>query len=430
MTRKRLREAVVAILSAPERRLVSTAPGIAAPALAALEAVRDLASDETREVLRGAGPEQRAEWLVTLQYLTDAAAAATLVATEVFDANGDAQVLQGAATTQAWIRATCRTSGAEAVERVRLARTSRASHSDATRKLADGVLTYEHLRAIDRSTRRIDPAQQNAAVELLTTLAESESVSLVRAAGRHLAQVIDPDGTLADVQHQFDRRYLTLAPMMDGMTSLDGLLDAEAAAVVDAALRPFLTPDGPTDVRTHAQRRADGLVQVLASACDAQMVPQAGGERPHLHVVVAGDGGAHLSPRREVIHPMSVARIACDAHVTPLLLDAEGTVVDLGRTRRLFSTHQRKLLAARDGGCRWPGCHRPPAHTDAHHVIPWQRGGASDLDNAVLLCRYHHRLVHEGGWSITIEDHARGTHGAIAVRGPHGRQFTSHPRGP
>ncbi|MFL6182159.1 MAG: HNH endonuclease signature motif containing protein, partial [Actinomycetes bacterium] len=116
--------------------------------------------------------------------------------------------------------------------------------------------------------------------------------------------------------------------------------------------------------------------------------------------------------------------------ITPLLLDAQGTVVDLGRTRRLFSTQQRKLLAARDGGCRWPGCHRPPAHTDAHHVKPWHDGGVTDVSNAVLLCRHHHRLVHEGGWRITVDDQNRGTHGAVGVTGPHGRTFTSHPRGP
>ncbi len=72
----------------------------------------------------------------------------------------------------------------------------------------------------------------------------------------------------------------------------------------------------------------------------------------------------------------------------------------LGRSQRLFSSHQRRLLALRDGGCRFPGCSRPPAHTDAHHVVPWSAGGATDIANAVLLCRFHHRLVHEGGWDL------------------------------
>jgi hypothetical protein len=190
---------------------VSIAPGVTAPALSAVEAVRDLATDETREQLMAATPEERSQWLIALQYLTDAAAAATLLATDVFDAKGDAELLRGAQTTQAWIRAECRASATEADQRVRLARASRrSSFSDTVTKLAEGSLTFEHLRVIDRCTRRLDDAERDDAVELLTTLAESESISLVRAAGRHLAQVIDPDGTLADLQHQLDRRYLTL----------------------------------------------------------------------------------------------------------------------------------------------------------------------------------------------------------------------------
>ncbi len=403
---------------------------IAGPVVQALESVRVLAGDSTRDLLQRATAEERAEWLTMLQQLTDAAAAATVVATEVFDAHGDGQMLQGASSTQAWIRSACRTSGAEASRRVRLARSSRELLSEPVRKLTMGAITYEHLQAIEHNTRHLDHVHQADAVELLTTLAESNSVRDVRVAGQHLAHVVDPDGTLALTEQQFARRHLTMAPLLDGMTSINGLLDAESAAVVDAALQPFLTPDGPSDNRSNAQRRADGLIQVLASACDAQRVPQAGGGRPHLAVVVNGQGHAHLSPRREALHPFAVARIACDAQLTPLILDTNGVVVDLGRTQRLFSTQQRKLLAARDGGCRWPGCHRPPAHTDAHHVIAWHEGGPSDVTNALLLCRFHHRLVHEGEWRIRVDDCDRGTNGAVTLTAPYGPRLSSVPRGP
>jgi hypothetical protein len=410
---------------------VSPSLTIAAPVVQALESVRALAQGETRELLRLATPEERAEWLLTLQQLTDAAAAAEwLVATEVFDARGDGQTLRGAASTQAWIRSTCRTSGTEASRRVRLARASREALGDPVCLLASGAITYEHLQVIDRGTRRLNPEQRKDAVQILATLAEATPVSDVYAAAQHLAQTIDPDGTLADAEQQFDRRHLTMAPLLDGMTSITGLLDTESAAVMDAALQPFVTPDGPGDNRSNAQRRADGLIQVLASACDARRVPQAGGERPHLAVVVNAKGQAHLSPRREALHPLAVARIACDAQLTPLILDPSDVVVDLGRTQRLFSTQQRKLLAARDGGCRWPGCHRPPAHTDAHHVIAWHEGGHSDVTNALLLCRFHHRQVHEGGWRIRVDDCDRGTNGAVTLTSPYGPRLSSVPRGP
>ena len=403
---------------------------IAAPVVQALESVRALASDEMREFLQLATPENRAEWLLTLQQLTDAAAAATLVATEVFDAQGDGQTLQGASSTQAWIRSACRTSGAEASRRVLLARASREALREPVCLLAVGAITYEHLQVIDRGTRRLNPEQRECAVPILATLAQATPVSDVYAAAQHLAQTVDPDGTLADTEKQFDRRHLTIAPLLDGMTSITGLLDTESAAVLDAALQPFLTPDGPGDNRSNAQRRADGLIQLLASSCDAARVPQAGGQRPHLSVVVSSDGQAHLSPRRAAMHAIGLARVACDAEVTPLILDATGVVVDLGRTQRLFSTQQRKLLAARDGGCRWPGCHRPPAHTDAHHVIAWHKGGHTDTANALLLCRFHHRQVHEGGWRVQVDDCDRGTNGAVTFHAPYGPTLSSVPRGP
>jgi hypothetical protein len=78
-----------------------------------------------------------------------------------------------------------------------------------------------------------------------------------------------------------------------------------------------------------------------------------------------------------------VARIACDAQILPVLLNPDGVPMALGRSQWLFTPHQRRLLALRDGGCRFPGCSRPPAFTDAHHVIPWSHGGPTDTDNLI-----------------------------------------------
>ena len=70
----------------------------------------------------------------------------------------------------------------------------------------------------------------------------------------------------------------------------------------------------------------------------------------------------------------------------------------LGRETRLYTRRQRVALAARDGGCRFPGCDRPPSWTEAHHIIPWSEGGATDLSHGVLLCRHHHLLLHNNDW--------------------------------
>jgi len=85
------------------------------------------------------------------------------------------------------------------------------------------------------------------------------------------------------------------------------------------------------------------------------------------------------------------------ALLPPALGGAPTQPLEVGRATRVVSAAQRAALAVRDGGCRFPGCDRPPAWCEAHHLRHWLHGGATDLANLVLLCRAHHRAVHEGG---------------------------------
>jgi hypothetical protein len=120
-----------------------------------------------------------------------------------------------------------------------------------------------------------------------------------------------------------------------------------------------------------------------------------------------------------VLPPEVARRYACDAEITrvivgdqPHLLEqllsglpsalggSVSEILDLGRTQRLASRAQRRALAVRDGGCVFPGCGRPPAWCDAHHLWHWLDGGPTDLWNLALLCRWHHTFVHEGGWLL------------------------------
>jgi hypothetical protein len=406
------------------------------PLAAVLEQVRDWTDPVGPSPLPAHSPEERAGWVAGLQQLRDAVDASMLAAVAAFDAAGDGEVLHGAASTPSWLRGALGLAPGEAAERVRLARASRDLLDGPAERLREGSITYDHLRAIERAVRHVPTAQQDDAVALLADLAGSASVVDVRTAGRHLRLVADPDGTLAECEQQFDRRHLTLAPLLDGMTALDGLLDAESAALLTAALEPSLVPTGPEDLRTASQRRADGLLDIVRAAADHQLVPTVGGERPHLQLLVGaaperlwGPGQLPQTPGGNgLLHPSGVARIACDAQIIPVLLDPDGVPMALGRTQRLFTPHQRRLLALRDGGCRFPGCTRPPAYTDAHHVVPWSEGGPTDTDNAILLCRFHHRLVHEGGWQISVTAH--GVESDVTFTGPRNQQLTSLPRGP
>jgi hypothetical protein len=94
--------------------------------------------------------------------------------------------------------------------------------------------------------------------------------------------------------------------------------------------------------------------------------------------------------------------MACDAGIIPAVYGADSETLDFGRRTRTISAGLRHFLVARDGGCVWPGCDRPPAWTEAHHSEHWADGGETNADLLALLCLHHHHKCHEGGWTLTI----------------------------
>ncbi|MGD2124379.1 MAG: DUF222 domain-containing protein, partial [Gemmatimonadota bacterium] len=113
-------------------------------------------------------------------------------------------------------------------------------------------------------------------------------------------------------------------------------------------------------------------------------------------------------------------RLACDADLVSMTHDRDGRVLDVGRKRRTVPPALRRALDYRDRGCRFPGC--GSRYTDAHHVRHWAHGGETKLDNLVLLCRRHHRAVHEGGVSIEMSEG-----GEVTFRKPSGERIPAVP---
>jgi hypothetical protein len=123
--------------------------------------------------------------------------------------------------------------------------------------------------------------------------------------------------------------------------------------------------------------------------------------------------------------PLETAfRLACDCSVTRVIMRGDSEVLDLGRSTRLVSAAIRKAVVIRDRGCVFPGCERPPAWCDAHHLVWWERGGHTEVSNVCLLCRRHHVLCHEGGWQLT-----RGDDGTFEVQEPPAGHVPSPRRG-
>ncbi len=144
----------------------------------------------------------------------------------------------------------------------------------------------------------------------------------------------------------------------------------------------------------------------LLEHLDPGRLPIHGGDATSVVVTIDIDAlrtglGLATTSTGEVITASEARRLACTAGILPAVLDGNTRVLDLGRTQRLFTPAQRKALAIRDRHCRTDGCDIPAAWCEAHHETPWSQGGTTDLDNALLLCSFHHHRAHDPTYEHT-----------------------------
>jgi 5-methylcytosine-specific restriction protein A len=180
---------------------------------------------------------------------------------------------------------------------------------------------------------------------------------------------------------------------------------AAIAAVVDATARP-LTAD---DDRSVGQRQAEALADACGYVLDHGDVPACGGSRPHLNVLVRLED---LENRARAgcldfggpLRPEALRMLCCDAAVVPIVLGGAGQPLDVGRATRTIPEGLRRAVAARDRGCAHPGCDRTPSWCECHHVVEWENGGPTKIDNLVMLCKAHHRQIHATDWIVRIRD--------------------------
>ena len=188
-----------------------------------------------------------------------------------------------------------------------------------------------------------------------------------------------------------------------------GKIDAESGAKLEALLSPLAKPTSASDTRTTPERQGDAFVEIIDMASASEDLPEEGGERPHLALTMsledflAQQGTADV----EGMGPMnaaSVRRIACDSAAIRVMLGARSQPLDIGRATRTIPNHIRRALIVRDKGCAFPGCDRRPRQRRAHHCAHWADGGPTSVDNLVLLCGHHHRLIHHSHWTVTINE--------------------------
>lgn len=236
---------------------------------------------------------------------------------------------------------------------------------------------------------------------------------------RRRAEAQLPDPPFADEPDRSFHHSQTL----DARFESKGSYDADGGSVIAAALRLASTPDAEGESRTPAERRADAEIAIHQFFLDHQQTHRGGRRRPHLDVVVSiGDDGDVEG--RLIDGPFlsteTIKRLLCDCAVHRVVTDGRSSILDYGMSTRTVPVNLFNALVLRDQHCRHPGCDRPPDWCDAHHVIPWEEDGPTDLDNLVLKCRRHHVLGHQPSWHDKLLPD-----GTYVVTAPDGRVFES-----
>ena len=283
--------------------------------------------------------------------------------------------------------------------------------------LAEGRSSRAHVdvavRCLDRIPESVttQPGAPDRIVGFLQEAAAGVGPLDMDRAARQLLTRLVPDRADRFDADAHRRRFLDLhtddTGMVVGSFQLDAVAGASFRAALDHHSAPAAGADGEPDRRTARQRRADALAGLSETALGVG-VPRRG-ERPRVvvHLTPAQLAGTAAGrAETEDGEPLSTAttgRLVCDAVLQRVVTDPSAGPLDVGRAHRLVTLAQRRALEGRDRGCIIPGCGAAAAWCDAHHIVPWAAGGATDLPNLCLLCPGHHTAVHVGSWQVLVQ---------------------------
>lgn len=305
--------------------------------------------------------------------------------------------------------------------------------------LAAGGLSAEQasviVHGLERLPEGLDAGRREAVAEQLVGFAAEFNPSGLRRLVNRAVEAVAPEVAEAADAAALERaersqqrsRFLSWRWDVDGGLLLSGKLpapDGELFVTHVASLAAKLRArDVLAGVETAlSQAAADVLAQAVAhhATCASDAPPSLGtrvlvtldyerllGRLADRGLVALREAspsrGAILVASGEPVTPAMARRLACHAGIVPIVLGGDGQPLDVGREHRLFTGPQRAALAVRDAGCAFPACDRPVGDCEAHHLVPWWRGGGTDLLNLVLLCRRHHRVAHRRGWEVTLD---------------------------
>jgi hypothetical protein len=270
---------------------------------------------------------------------------------------------------------------------------------------AEGRLSYSKVRALTRVAPDHDE-------ELLLAYALDATAARVEERCRQIRNVAPESahhtqrawvGRSLTAWHDEARGVVQIKveiPSEEGELILRALDCAVAGGEVTTEIDPTSPESKSTAWRA---QQADALVAVMKSYLDGGHGGEGGSTADRYQVVVHADAQSLRGGTGRSDLPIeTVKRLLCDCSYATVFEDANGNPLDVGRKQRVVSTPLRRALFARDRGCTFPGCQRK-RWLDSHHLKHWINGGETKPENLALLCDYHHRLLHEGGFTIVKE---------------------------
>ena len=278
-----------------------------------------------------------------------------------------------------------------------------------------GTISYSKVRAMTRSAT---PENEQMLLQVALHGTAQHVEQLVRKYRR--AECLADDRC---AESQYEARELTCYFDDDGMLVLRGRMTPEDGAVFMKAVEAMVAAQYPCVVadedvanlseKKFPQKRVDALLALAEQAMSTMeegLQPVSSADKYQVVVHIERSDAQHCSIESGAHHfPLSQAtakRLCCDASLVPVLEDSSGNVLNVGRKTRAIPPSIRRALQIRDQGCRFPGCCES-RYVDAHHVQHWCDGGETRLDNLVLLCRHHHRLLHQEGYEIVKRSEQR-----------------------
>ena len=283
--------------------------------------------------------------------------------------------------------------------------------------LRGGVLGAEQVSIVVKTMSRIPtdipPDIRDQAETTLVGHAQDMDPSHLGVVATRLIDALDPDGDF-EPRDPADRAELTLGvrDARTGLTGIKGRLDdltvAAFITATDAYAEPRPEVDGVKDQRSAATRLAHAFGTVLDGYLTIGDGPTQAGQRPHVTMTIQYDaltgrlGSATLDATGVTVGPAQARRLLCDCDVIPAVLGSPSEPLDIGRATRIWPAGIRRAITLRDGGCVFAGCDRPARWSDLHHVQAWVDGGPTSVANGVVLCGYHHTLIHQGDRTIRI----------------------------